>query len=88
MFEDIRYTKNKVYVHSDKKLMPESRKAWSSWNYIENKTNKRGVNVTYWMNKLQKLNTSLNILFLLIPLFYLLRKKYSKKYIMITHCLI
>ena len=26
MFEDIRYTKNKVYVHSDKKLMPESRK--------------------------------------------------------------
>ena len=26
MFEGIRYTKNKVYVHSDKKLMPESRK--------------------------------------------------------------
>ena len=67
MFEDIRYTKNKVYVHSDKKLMPESRKAWSSWNYIENETNKRGVNVTYWMNKLQKLNTSLNIFVSLNP---------------------
>ena len=67
MFEDIRYTKNKVYVHSDKKLMPESRNAWSSWNYIENKTNKKGVNVTYWMNKLQKLNTNLNIFVSLNP---------------------
>ena len=33
----------------------------------ENKTNKRGVNVTYWMNKLQKLNTSLNVFVSLNP---------------------
>ena len=67
MFEDIRYTKNKVYVHSDRKLMPESKKAWSSWNYIENKTNIRGVNVTYWMNKLQNLGTDKNIFVSLNP---------------------
>ena len=67
MFENIRYTKNKVYVHSDQKLMPESKKAWSSWNYIEDQKNMSSVNVTYWMNKLQKLNTNLNIFVSLNP---------------------
>ena len=67
IFEDIRYTKNKVYVHSDKKLMPKSKETWSSWNYIEDKTKKSGVNVTYWMNKLQQLNTNLNIFVSLNP---------------------
>ena len=87
IFENIRYTNNIVYVHSDKKLMPESKKVWSSWNYIEDKENMSGVNVTYWMNKLQKLNTNLNLFVSLNHLPHLLRKKYLK-YVMTTHCLI
>ena len=59
--------------------MPESRKAWSSWNYIENKANKSGVNVTYWMNKLQKLNTNLNIFVSLNPSILPSKKKIFKK---------
>ena len=78
-FENIRYTKNKVYVHSDQKLMPESKKAWSSWNYIEDKKNKSGVNVTYWMNKLQKLDTNLNIFVSLNPSTLPSKKKIFKE---------
>ncbi len=47
--------------------MPKSKETWSSWNYIEDKTKKSGVNVTYWMNKLQQLNTNLNIFVSLNP---------------------
>ena len=47
--------------------MPKSKKAWSSWNYIEDKSKMSGVNVTYWMNKLQKLNINLNIFVSLNP---------------------
>ncbi|MAI29079.1 MAG: hypothetical protein CMP38_02605 [Rickettsiales bacterium] len=79
MFEDIKYTKNKVYVHFDEKLMPESRKVWSSWNYIDDKNNKNGVNVTYWMNKLQKLNTNLNIFVSLNPSTLPSKEKLFKK---------
>ena len=65
--KEVRYTKNKVYVHSDQKLMPESKKAWSSWNYIEDKKNKSGVNVTYWMNKLQSISNHFPLFVTLNP---------------------
>jgi predicted NAD/FAD-binding protein len=29
-----KYAVNTVYVHSDEALMPKSRAAWASWNYI------------------------------------------------------
>ena len=57
-----RYQKNTVFLHSDPSMMPRNHKTWSSWNYLSNKNGKSAT--TYWMNQLQDLNTSLNLLIL------------------------
>ena len=51
------YTPNLAVLHSDARLMPRRRKAWSSWNYIGAKGDAavRELCVTYWMNLLQGL---------------------------------
>lgn len=54
-----RYTRNRAVLHSDPRLMPRRRSAWSSWNYVHTSS---GTHVTYWMNRLQGLPTA-------IPLF-------------------
>jgi len=46
------YTLNRAFLHQDKSLMPKSKSAWSSWNYLSSGEDKK-VAVTYWMNKLQ-----------------------------------
>ena len=61
-----KYQKNTVYLHSDKNLMPKNKKTWSSWNYISSKKEQKS-SVTYWMNLLQKINTSLNVFVSLNP---------------------
>ena len=44
------------FVHSDESLMPKSRAAWTSWNYIGGGTGEqKPVFVTYYLNKLQSL---------------------------------
>ncbi|CAM9147396.1 unnamed protein product, partial [Sphacelaria rigidula] len=60
-------SENIVYVHSDEKLMPSRRSAWSAWNYMGTspeiqaaaakgqKAQAKPVFVTYWLNKLQNL---------------------------------
>lgn len=59
----IRYQKNVVWLHSDENFMPKRKKVWSSWNYMDlsTKNSTDDLSVTYWMNKLQKLDTSDNI---------------------------
>ncbi len=58
----IRYQKNIVWLHSDEDFMPKNKKVWSSWNYIDYSSfGKKNLCVTYWMNKLQKLDTRENI---------------------------
>ena len=39
--------------------MPKERRTWSSWNFLEaeSETRKKAFSVTYWMNKLQNLET-------------------------------
>lgn len=53
-------SKNTAILHSDLSLMPKSRKAWSSWNYITKSTgylnNVDQVCLTYNMNILQHIN--------------------------------
>ena len=63
----IKYQKNKAYVHSDENLMPKRKGIWSSWNYIDFGDSK-DLSVTYWMNSLQKLETKINIFVTLNPL--------------------
>ncbi|MDJ0497288.1 MAG: FAD-dependent oxidoreductase [Acidimicrobiia bacterium] len=52
-----RYASNRAVVHSDDRLMPSRRSAWSSWNAIGSvgSANTTPVTVTYWMNRLQSL---------------------------------
>ena len=54
------YTKNKAYLHSDDRLMPKKKLAWSSWNFLQNIRKNDDFSLTYWMNKLQKINDSKN----------------------------
>lgn len=102
--EQIAYSDNVVYVHSDPKLMPLRRRAWASWNCIGksdeisivstgesreaieggesgfgSKSHKvhfdlegqegrmKAVYVTYWLNRLQNLDTDQEIFVSLNP---------------------
>ena len=58
--------------------MPNLKKVWSSWNYLEGR-NDNQLSVTYWMNKLQKLNTNLNIFVSLNPSILPSKEKIFKK---------
>lgn len=49
-----RYERNLAVLHTDDGLMPRSRRAWSSWNFMSSgRGNDQQVSVTYWMNRLQ-----------------------------------
>jgi predicted NAD/FAD-binding protein len=52
-----RYASNRAVVHSDQRLMPSRRSAWSSWNAIGSvaSANTDPVMVSYWMNRLQSI---------------------------------
>lgn len=65
-----KYKKNLAILHSDPSLMPKRRKAWASWNYIgddHDASSREDLSVTYWMNRLQKLNTNKNYFVTLNP---------------------
>ncbi|MGR8946934.1 MAG: NAD(P)/FAD-dependent oxidoreductase [Gammaproteobacteria bacterium] len=69
-----RYSANEAVLHEDQKFMPRRRAAWSSWNYIENtvvddasQRAARPLCVSYWMNKLQALETNRDIIVTLNP---------------------
>ena len=55
----LRYEDNLAVLHRDSDLMPRRRGAWASWNYLGGDVGERGrkVSVTYWMNRLQNLET-------------------------------
>jgi predicted NAD/FAD-binding protein len=62
------YQDNKAVLHTDSNLMPKNKGAWSSWNYLSEKNGPRNdVCVTYWMNRLQNLNTETNYFVTLNP---------------------
>lgn len=65
----IGYEPNRAILHSDPSLMPESRAVWSSWNTsVRPGANHRDVaSLTYWMNRLQNLETQTPVLVTLNP---------------------
>lgn len=65
-----RYADNDTYVHCDEDLMPKSKAAWTSWNYIgttDGDSEHKPVFVTYWLNRLQSLSHSKPIFVSLNP---------------------
>ena len=53
------YRTNQAFLHCDESLMPKRRGAWAAWNYVSGEAVATGapVGVTYWMNRLQTLET-------------------------------
>ncbi|WP_156495537.1 NAD(P)/FAD-dependent oxidoreductase [Croceicoccus estronivorus] len=54
----IGYRRNRAVLHTDPMLMPRRRRTWASWNYVGHGAASEGCAVTYWMNRLQGLETS------------------------------
>ena len=55
---NIKYQSNSATLHTDPSYMPSRKRAWSAWNYYIPSEASDTVIVTYYMNRLQKLNTS------------------------------
>jgi len=55
------YQGNLATLHTDDSLMPSRRAAWASWNYLVPAQTPTDVTVTYWMNRLQRLNAEENV---------------------------
>jgi predicted NAD/FAD-binding protein len=56
------YSSNDTYLHSDISVMPKSKVAWSSWNYVIKDEKQKNATVTYNMNILQKISSKFNFL--------------------------
>jgi predicted NAD/FAD-binding protein len=66
----VRYQPNRVLLHTDRRLMPRRRRAWSAWNYLAAREHGNlPVCVTYWINKLQPLPFNTPVLVTLNPPF-------------------
>lgn len=63
-----KYQRNLAVLHQDDRFMPRRRRAWASWNSLmPDDRPGRAPLVTYWMNKLQPLNTRQNMFVTLNP---------------------
>jgi len=66
----LRCQDNRAVLHTDASLMPRRRAVWSAWNYLSDgaRDHDQTVSVTYWMNRLQSLETKLPLFVTLNPL--------------------
>ena len=64
-----RYAPNRAVVHGDASFMPRRRRAWASWNAAAGDEEERApMTVTYWMNRLQRLDDVADVFVTLNPL--------------------
>ena len=78
------YKENIAYIHTDEKVMPKNKKAWSSWNSSIKKNEIEKNSITYWLNLLQNLKCEENIFLTLNPYFEIDASKVLKK-VKFTH---
>ncbi len=83
ILKEFTYINNTAYLHTDINLMPNKKHAWSSWNSISSKDLAKTC-VTYWLNKLQNLETKENYFLTLNPICDIKKSKIIKK-INFTH---
>ena len=83
ILNEFTYISNEAYLHTDADLMPNKKNAWSSWNSISKKDLTKTC-VTYWLNKLQNLDTNKNYFLTLNPITKIKDSKIIKK-INFTH---
>ncbi len=67
----VAYQANDVWLHTDARLLPRARRAWSAWNYLSaaDPAGLRPVAVSYLINKLQPLPFSTPVIVSLNPPF-------------------
>jgi len=61
----MRYQENEAVLHQDARFLPRRRKCWASWNYhllAQPAAGGARVALTYWMNKLQGLESERELL--------------------------
>lgn len=64
-----RYQPNEVILHTDPQQLPPNRKLWASWNFMREpgQSDNRPVSVSYYMNRLQNLDTDRDYVVTLNP---------------------
>jgi hypothetical protein len=66
-----RFRANRAVLHRDPTLMPRRRRVWSSWNFLSQGPLGAGggtpVSLSYWMNRLQNLDTADPVIVTLNP---------------------
>ena len=75
ILSNFHYKKNIAVIHTDEKVMPKNKKAWSSWNSLLDKNDIKKNSITYWLNLLQNLNIEKNIFITLNPFFEIEKNK-------------
>ena len=53
-----RFQPNLAVLHSDPRLMPRRKSAWASWNYMGYNAAQNELCLSYWMNRLQSIDTA------------------------------
>jgi len=58
----MRYRPNEALLHTDRRLLPKSKRAWASWNYHRLATDQTEPTLTYDITRLQSLPTQQRLL--------------------------
>lgn len=69
LLKNAKVSENNVILHKDEKIMPSVKKCWSSWNVMARNSaeDTSSVELSYYLNKLQPLNTKDNYFIALNP---------------------
>jgi predicted NAD/FAD-binding protein len=65
----IPYNASRCVLHTDESFLPQRRSAWASWNYLNDidEVHDRPISGSYWMNKLQGIESGVNYIVTLNP---------------------
>lgn len=63
----IKYQENLAVLHSDTAFMPRNRRTWASWVYLSESGDEEKPRLSYWMNRLQAMETSLPLIVSINP---------------------
>jgi predicted NAD/FAD-binding protein len=58
----LRYQANRATLHTDARLLPSKRRAWASWNYHRLEAEQDEATLTYYLNRLQGIESATPVL--------------------------
>ena len=79
VLSNFNYRENFAVLHSDEKMMPKNKKAWSSWNSFVDPKDLNKSSLSYWLNLLENLKIEKNIFLTLNPFRKIPEEKIFKK---------